>query len=64
MDFPNIHPDRDNPRHPPHTDVTFPIPGISGDEGLPGAEQIRITDDGTVIGGTTNIKGGGKLDWE
>lgn len=49
-----ISPDLNNRVHGPHYDVMQSIKG--------GTDQIRINDQGTVIGGTTNI-GKAKLDW-
>jgi len=47
-------PDPDNQSHGPHYDV---IQAISG-----GTDQTRVSPEGDVIGGTTNI-GSAKLDW-
>lgn len=49
-----IKPDLANPVHGPHFDGIQAIPG--------GTDQIRVTSDGDVIGGTTNI-GKSKISW-
>ncbi len=58
--FPKVDPrmkirsDLDNRKHGPHHDVFVPVSG--------GTDQTRVTPDGEVIGGTTNI-GKAKKDW-
>ena len=49
-----INNDLDNIKHGPHFDLMQSIPG--------GTDQTRISPDGNVIGGTTNI-GKTKMDW-
>lgn len=49
-----INNDLDNQKHGPHFDVVQGIPG--------GTDQTRISPNGDIIGGTTNI-GKNKVDW-
>lgn len=49
-----IKPDLDNQAHEPHYDAVKAIQG--------GTDQVRISPQGDVIGGTTNI-GPIKMDW-
>jgi hypothetical protein len=49
--------DRDNPKHEPHFDVAVKLPEIRG------ADVTRVTPEGDVIGGKTQI-GNAKLEWE
>jgi len=59
-DFPSvdpnlkIKPDLDNEAHGPHFDALQSIPG--------GTDQVRITPEGDVAGGTTNL-GPFKVQW-
>lgn len=46
--------DMNNSTHGPHADVLTSIPG--------GTDQARVSPDGDVMGGTTNI-GGAQMDW-
>ncbi len=46
--------DPDNQVHGPHTDV---LQGVEG-----GTDQVRLSEGGDVIGGTTNV-GKAKMDW-
>lgn len=58
--FPNSAPDvkinndLGNRKHGPHFDVLQGIPG--------GTDQVRVNENGNIIGGTTNI-GKTKIDW-
>ena len=48
--------DRNNPKHEPHYDVAVKLPSIGG------ADVVRVTPDGDVIGGKTQI-GQAKIEW-
>lgn len=50
-----IKPDLENPAHSPHFDAMQAVDG--------GIDKIRISPDGGVLGGTTQI-GKTKMDWE
>jgi hypothetical protein len=54
-----FHPDLDNTAHGTHHDVVQRLPDLPEQKG---AEQMRISPEGDLIGGTTNI-GPIKLNW-
>ena len=56
-----IRPDLLNRKHCPHFDIVQSIE--DGAEGRGGTDQIRVSPNGTILGGTTNIAGMPKLDW-
>jgi hypothetical protein len=55
----DFHPDW-NPKHGEHADLTTVIPEL-GEYG--GADQARVSPDGSLMGGTTNV-GKIKIDWD